>query len=228
MKNKSNVVLINGLIFVLVSIGVMIGFKLKTNIFWLSYGFFVLAFIIHFLSILIFLKKANNIDQVFLGMPIANISIYYLYIEAIAALGFMIYQFTAPFVAAFIVQFVILAIYLVMIIVAFSGTNHIKSVEEDIKNKTFSIKSKQIDVEMLLDSCADEGLKHKLNNLIQTIKYSDPMTNAQISDIDAQINGKLNELSTFVHNGDVLNARNACDSLESLYKNRNAKLKISK
>lgn len=228
MKNKGTVLLINGIVFVLVSVGAIIFFKLKTNIFWLSYGFFCLAFIIHFLSMFIFLKKTDSIDKVFLGMPVVNISIYYLYIEAIAALYFMIYQLVTTFGVAFIVQLVILTIYLVMIIVAFSGTNHIKKIDEDIKNKTFNIKSNQTDVELLLDSCKDEQLKNKLNNLIDTIKYSDPMSNLQVSDIEENINSKLRELSTYVNNGDVENASTTCDNLTSLYKNRNAKIKISK
>jgi hypothetical protein len=85
-----------------------------------------------------------------------------------------------------------------------------------------------IDVEMLRDECKDPELKNQLRRLAEAVKYSDPMTNDFVADVDARIRQETFALQTYCQDGDVVAAKDSCTKLQRLYVERNKKLMASK
>ena len=63
-------------------------------------------------------------------------------------------------------------------------------------NLTFYIKQLQVDVELLAGAETDTATKSALTRLAEKIRYSDPMSDGQLADIEDRITVKFAELKS--------------------------------
>ena len=77
-------------------------FKTHTKVFWLSYAFMTVAFIVQILSMFLSFKTAD-VETAFFGIPLASFSIYYLCASLIVGAVFMVFQ-NAGFTLALVIQ----------------------------------------------------------------------------------------------------------------------------
>ena len=89
-------------------------------------------------------------------------------------------------------------------------------------------KSVLVDIEMLMDGCTDPELKASLRKLSETVKYSDPISNEAVADVEQRIMRKISELRINIDDNQIADAKQSCADLERLYVERNKKLAISK
>lgn len=193
----------------------------KTETFWTAYCFTTLAFVLQLLIWKFAFKSTNTLNSKFLGIPLIHIGIIYLIIQLIAFAVFMLFP-TIPLWICVIVCALIIGISGICLISVKAGTNEINHVEAKIQKKVFYIKSLQVDVEMLAEKETDKSTKEALLRLAEKIKYSDPMTNEALSDIESAISEKIKEIS----NAD--NKINLIKEIELLVAKRNKKAKILK
>ena len=73
----------------------------------------------------------------------------------------------------------------------------------------------------------DPALKSALKNLWETVRYSDPMGNDAVADLDLEIKGALNELRILCED-DTAEAVKCCKRIERLFMERNSLLKATK
>lgn len=201
-------------------------FKERSDVFWLSYSFITVAFVVQIVSMLLAFKTAD-IETSFLGVPLASFSVFYLCAEIVIGFIFMIFQ-QANFTLALVIQLILLAAFLVIAIVSLLSRDTLLEINEGIKENVLELKLVLTDVEMLRDSCGDPELKEKLRKLAQTIQYSDPMTHDAVSEIEQRIKSKVFELRAYVENGMTDDASQACRDIEMLCIERNKKLKLVK
>lgn len=229
MKENKNLILtgfIYAIIFGVYNVLVFLIVDTKTDVFWLSYGFATLAFIVQIVSMLLSFKTAN-VETIFFGISLASLSVYYLGAELCVSALFMLFQ-KAGWTVSLIVQLIMLATFLVVAIVALMARDAVQDVSLNIKEHVHSLKAKLVDVEVLLGQCQDPELKTSLRKLTQTIKYSDPIANASIADIEAVIEQKMSELRIYCESNKIADAKESCLKLELLFLERNKKLAISK
>ena len=67
-----------------------------------------------------------------------------------------------------------------------------------------------------------------MNKLVDTVKYSDPMSTAAIELVEQRIMRKISELRVSMDNNQIPDALRVCKDLEMLYVERNKKLALSK
>lgn len=91
-------------------------FKTHTKVFWLSYAFMTVAFIVQILSMFLSFKTAD-VETAFFGIPLASFSIYYLCASLIVGAVFMVFQ-NAGFTLALVIQTLILAAFLIIAIIS--------------------------------------------------------------------------------------------------------------
>ena len=91
-------------------------FKTHTKVFWLSYAFMTVAFIVQILSMFLSFKTAD-VETAFFGIPLASFSIYYLCASLIVGAVFMVFQ-NAGLTLALVIQTLILAAFLIIAIIA--------------------------------------------------------------------------------------------------------------
>lgn len=200
--------------------------KSRNDVFWLSYGFMTFAFVVQIVSMLLSFKTAD-VETAFFGIPLASFSVYYLCAELAIGTLFMIFQ-QASFTLALVIQIVLLAIFLIIAIISVMSRDTVQSISDTIKENVVSLRSILIDVEMMMSDCSDPELKEKLRKLSEQIKYSDPITNEIVADVEQRICRKVSELRVYLENSQIEDAKQVCSELDRLFVERNKKLAASK
>ena len=193
----------------------------KTSTFWIAYVFTAIAFASQIAIWKFAFKGADTLKSKFLGIPLLSVGITYLIIQIIAFGIFMAFPI-APTWIAIVVCALILGISAICLIGTETGREEINRVEEMVEKKVFYIKSLQVDVEMLASDETDADTKAALAKLAEKIRFSDPMSNEVLADIEAEIAAKVKELKTAENKAEIIKV------LDSLITERNKKAKLLK
>ena len=220
-KNRSKGYLILGILFVLVSVIAFAVPLAKTTAFWISYAFTVIAFAAQIIIWKSALGRTEALKSKFLGFPVVHIGIVYLVVQIIALAVFLFIP-TLPIWSAVVACAVIAGASAVCMIASDVGRSEIERVSSKVQKKTFFIKQVRTEIELLADAETDVTTKSALTQLAEKIRYSDPMSNEQIADIEDRITAKVAELKSSTNKVKIIN------ELNSLLDERNRKIKILK
>ena len=225
-KNTIGIAIIYAIVIVVFNIIVFVVFQNRSSVFWLSYAFMMVAFAVQIISMALAFKTAD-IQAAFFGIPLASFSVYYLCAALVVGLLFMIFQ-GAGVTLALVIQLIVLTIFVVIAIISIMARDTVVEVSNDIKNKVVDLKSVQVDVELMASSCGDPELKAALQKLTDTVRYSDPMTNESVADLEKLSRDKVSELKFYLNENNLAEAKRTCAQLEQRFLERNRKLAISK
>ena len=220
-KNKGMAYAILAIAFVLFNVIAFAIPTAKTATFWIAYAFSVVAFALQIAIWKFAFKGADTLKSKFLGIPLISVGITYLIIQIIAFAVFMALPLTASWIAIAVCAF-ILGISAICLIGTETGREEVGRVEEKVEKKVFYIKSLQVDVEMLASTETDADTKAALTKLTEKIRFSDPMSNDVLSDLEAEITAKVKELKTAENKVEIITV------LDSLITERNKKAKLLK
>jgi len=219
-KNSTKGYVILGILFALVSIVAFAVPTIKTATFWIAYVFTAAAFAAQ----IIIWNKALGKEELkskFLGFPVVHIGIVYAIIQTVAFAVFMFVP-TLPTWSAIVVCSIIVGASAVCMISADAGRNEIERVEAKVQKKVFYIRELQADVELLADAVTDADTKAALTQLAEKMRFSDPMSNEQLADLENKISTKVLELKIAANKMEIIT------ELTSLLDERNKKCKILK
>lgn len=200
--------------------------KSRNDVFWLSYGFMTLAFVVQIVSMFLSFKSAD-VETAFFGIPLASFSVFYLGAELVIGALFMIFQM-ASLTLALVIQVLVLAVFLIIAIISLLSRDTVQQISDNVKEHVSNLKSVLVDIEMLMDGCTDPELKASLRKLSETDKYSDPISNEAVADVEQRIMRKISKLRINIDDNQIADAKQSCADLERLYVERNKKLAISK
>ena len=207
-KNRSKGYLILGILFVLVSVIAFAVPLAKTTAFWISYAFTVIAFAAQIIIWKSALGRTEALKSKFLGFPVVHIGIVYLVVQIIALAVFLFIP-TLPIWSAVVACAVIAGASAVCMIASDVGRSEIERVSSKVQKKTFFIKQVQTEIELLADAETDVTTKSALTQLAEKIRYSDPMSNEQIADIEDRITAKVAELKSSTNKVKIINELNS-------------------
>ena len=219
-KNSTKGYVILGILFALISIIAFAVPTVKTATFWIAYVSTAAAFAAQIIIWRTALGK-ETLKSKFLGFPVIHIGIVYTVIQVIAFAVFMFVP-TLPTWSAIVVCSVIAGISAVCMISADAGRNEIERVEAKVQKKVFYIRELQADIELLADNETNADVKKALTQLAEKIRFSDPMNNEQLADLEDKISTKIEELKTTSSQLEIIT------ELNSLLDERNKKCKILK
>lgn len=220
-KNSTKGYVLLGILFALVSIIAFAVPTAKTATFWIAYVFTAAAFAAQIGIWKTALGKEGTLKSKFLGFPIVHIGIVYAIIQVIAFAVFL-FAPTLPTWSAIVVCPIIAGLSAVCMISADAGRNEIERVEAKVQNKVFYVREMQADIELLADNESDVAVKTALTHLAEKIRFSDPMSNEQLADLENKISIKAAELKTASSKLEIIT------ELNSLLDERNKKCKILK
>ena len=220
-KNSIKGYVILGILFVLISIIAFAVPTVKTATFWIAYVFTAAAFAAQIGIWKTALSKEGTLKSKFLGFPLVHIGIVYAVIQVIAFAVFMFVP-TLPTWSAIVVCSIIAGVSAVCMISADAGRNEIERVEAKVQKKVFYIRELQADIELLADNETNADVKTALTQLAEKIRFSDPMNNEQLADLEDKISTKIEELKTTSSQLEIIT------ELNSLLDERNKKYKILK
>ena len=193
----------------------------KTATFWVAYVFTAVAFASQIAIWKFAFKGTDTLKSKFLGIPLISVGITYLIVQIIAFAIFMALPLTASWIAI-VVCALILGISAICLIGTETGREEINRVEEKVKKKVFYIKSLQVDIEMLASAERDADTKAALTKLAEKIRFSDPVSNEVLANLEAEITAKVKELKTAENKAEIITV------LDSLVAERNKKVKLLK
>lgn len=220
-KNSSKGYLILGILFILVSVIAFAVPAAKTAAFWISYAFTVVAFAAQIIIWKAALGRSDSLKSKFLGFSVLHIGIVYLVVQIVALFVFLSIP-TLPIWSAVVACAVIAGVSAVCMIASDVGRSEVERVSAKVREKTFYIKQLQADVELLAGAETDTTTKSALMQLAEKIRYSDPMSDGQLADIEDRITEKITELKASADKAKIIN------ELNSLLDERNRKIKIMK
>lgn len=220
-KNSTKGYVLLGILFALVSIIAFAVPTAKTATFWIAYVFTAAAFAAQIGIWKTALGKEGTLKSKFLGFPIVHIGIVYAIIQVIAFAVFL-FAPTLPTWSAIVVCPIIAGLSAVCMISADAGRNEIERFEAKVQNKVFYVREMQADIELLADNESDAAVKTALTHLAEKIRFSDPMSNEQLADLENKISIKAAELKTASSKLEIIT------ELNSLLDERNKKCKILK
>ncbi len=222
MKNNSSKgYVILAILFVLVSVIAFAVPSAKTAAFWISYAFTVIAFAAQIIIWKAALGRTESLKSKFLGLPVVHIGVGYLVVQIIAFAVFLFIP-ALPIWSAVVTCVVIAGISAACMIASDVGRSEIERISAKVREKTFYIKQLQVDVELLADAETDTATKSALTQLAEKIRYSDPMSDERLADIEERIAAKIAELKSSEDKTKIIN------ELNSLLDERNRKTRILK
>ena len=220
-KNKGMAYAVLAIAFVLFNVIAFAVPTVKTATFWIAYVFTSIAFASQIAIWKFAFKGADTLKSKFLGIPLISVGITYWIVQIIAFAVFMALPLTASWIAIMVCA-LILGISAICLIGTETGREEINRVEEKVEKKVFYIKSLQVDVEILASAERDTDTKAALTKLAEKIRFSDPMSNEVLADLEAEISAKVGELKTAENKAEIITV------LDSLITERNKKAKLLK
>lgn len=220
-KTSTKGYLILFFLLVLVSIVAFIVPTLKTVTFWIAYVFTVVAFVAQIGIWKVALGTEKTLKSKFLGFPVVHIGIVYLITQTIAFVVFM-FASTLPIWIAIVTCSCICGIFAVCMIAGEAGKCEIERIEAKVQKKVFFIKELQAEVNIIANDEINEEIKEALLQLAEKIRFSDPMSNEQLADLESNISDRILTLKGATEKTALI------AEITSLLNERNQKCKILK
>lgn len=141
-----------------------------------------------------------------------------------------IYLFVA-IIPDFVVYIGVILVYgfaIISISKAKVAVSVVAGIDEKVKVQTFFIKSLTVDAEHLMNTCKTTELKALAKKVYEAVRYSDPMSNAVLVEVEEKIQNGFSDFENAVNGEDYELASSTADELLSLIDIRNKKCKLLK
>ncbi len=194
--------------------------------FWVGYIFIMLTFIGQ-LFVAWLAVKDDGITKLFYSIPLIRISYTALIVMVVVGTLSMSIP-KVPYWAGIIGCLFVLIFAVIALMGAQAASSVVTDIDEEIKNKTFFIKSLTVDAESLMGKETSAAIKDEIKKVYEAVRYSDPMSNDALNGIESQITLRMSELVESVEKGDInLVSKNAKEIIV-LVNDRNRKGKLLK
>jgi hypothetical protein len=229
MKSISKNRILAGVAFVLILllfnvISFAVPFVRKSG-FWSGYGFSTLAILLTAVMSFHALGRAG-LQSKFYGLPVLYVVWTYLGLQLVA--GFIFMSLNTPLWLNILLSFMLLSVCLTGLVAVEIGVTEIRRVDKAVREKVFYIKSLQAGVDSMKEKIVDPVLKKSLQKLSDAIRYSDPVSSPQLSEIETGIEHKTALLGQELDSGNTTAAQSLCDELQQLIAERNRKCRLLK
>lgn len=198
----------------------------KTASSWLVYGFSIISFVMFAVTTYWSVIKPLKVKEKFYGLPVFQWGYRLLGFEII----FCVLMYA---VGNFIEIPVWLTLVLVSILTAIGlvGTLMLNVSKETIEENEIKLESKiywhqnfQFEVENVYERLTEPHLKEMMGNVLELVKYSDPVSSDGIKNYEDKLSCEMKELRTYIVNGvDKAQIANKINVIKLLMDERNRK-----
>ena len=197
-----------------------IGIEKYTPSFWIGYVFIILAFIGQIVCAYVALKE-SDIKKTFYNISLITTS-YTGLILSIVFGGLCMLISPLFYWVGIILCAIVLGLNVIAVVKASAAIDIVGNIDEKVKESTLFIKSLTVDAENLMSRAKSEAVKTECKKVYEVVRYSDPMSNDQLTDLENKISAKALELKTSTNKVEIVT------ELTSLLDERNKKCKILK
>ena len=218
-----------GLAMYNVCLFVIVGFEEHNSPFWTGYGFMMGAFVLLGITVLLLRTRFVQPRDWLFGYPVLKHSAIYLVVEFVLSSLFMcLDEVEMLWWIPFLVQLIVLSIHLFFLLSCFFVQEAIIGVQKQVKKATVFTGFLQANVETIAAKVQDPEAKKAFLKLAEQVRFSDPVSNPKLAELEQQINAHITNADYYVMNNDMENALRSCESAKILLEERNKKTKALK
>jgi hypothetical protein len=229
--------------------GYIIGLILLNVIFWgipfekggasyIAYVFLNIAVVVALVSVFLAFGKNNDSQQgremliksKLYGFPVFRVGYIYLVAQIVITVAICI-----AYVLLHIQNWISLVCSMVALLLALLGLIVTDNVRDEVEHvdrlkndKTKPVYTFRINIDSYADRCKNTEIKKKMEKLAEEFKYSDPVSNEELVEIENDIKSELGELDTELSKGNKEILIEKIDKIERLLSRRNDMCRYSK
>lgn len=200
--------------------------RFDKGVFWIAYALITLSFIVELITAYKFIKEDSN-EKMFLNIPLLRTGYSAIVVSILVGLIFMIFPVLSAWIGV-IVCLLIAGYFVIACVNASTVANVVADIDVKVKTKTAFMRMAIVEAENILARATTAEIKAEAKKVYEALKYSDPMSNPALDDIEQEIDNGLKELKKAVMGGDNLQTANTVRELLLLVKERNSKCKLLK
>lgn len=231
MKRFSRIPIILGIVILVLSIIVFsIPFS-KTEVFWLSYAFSMLALIVQWPISIISLKKGDTVKSKVYGWPIMRIGLFYLVMVLLVAILSTVFSCILVQVPIWIpmVCYILLSGLVAIGCVSLDSVrNFVEEQEIQLKPQTDFMKRLYAESVALEKSVSDSQMKKVLSKIADEIRYSDPVSSPDLEAVESRLYEIFHIIREEVMKKDIEKVRTSTEQFHQQLMIRNAMCKVGK
>lgn len=194
--------------------------------FWVGYIFITLAFIGQLICTY-FAFNPDNLQKLFYNIPLITISYIGLIIILVVG-GLAMAVPNLPNWVGIIVCLLVLAFTAIAVITAKAAGTVVSNIDEKIKTNTAFIKELTVEAQNLTSRAKAPMLKKLCTKVYEALRYSDPMSHENLSDIENRIKEEFSAFTDAVLSDNLDNTESSANELINLINERNSKFKVVK
>lgn len=196
----------------------------KTAVFWLSFGFTLVAFAVTSWALYTaFLKKPGSTSR-FYGFPIARIGVIYGGGQLVCGLAFMALGKWIPTWLAVLVYAAMLGAAVIGLMGAETVVDTIQSQDQKLKQDVRFMRELQSKVNQMAAQCSLPEVKQFCEN----VRYSDPVSSEALAEIDLDLSAAVDNLQSAIIDGDNIAIRQLAQKADNILSERNRLCKLNK
>lgn len=190
--------------------------NLSNGAFWVTYGFttffFILATFIAFLGV-----KDRELKLRVFGIPLVKLAIATCIVEFLFDVIVMILGsfFIFPTWIVVLIESIITLYVFISVIFRYLLKEHIKEVDSH-KSYTSFIKQIRIELKNINIEYSSHELANDINELYETVKYTDPVSNKEVGAIEDQILSNIETLKTLLKLGELDSSKKMIFNIKNL------------
>lgn len=194
--------------------------------FWVGYGFAIAAFIGQLFCAWLAFKASDN-RKFFYNLSLITISYTALILIAVISIVLMAVPQIPAWIAA-IVCSIILAFSAISVVKAKAAAETIAAIDEKVKAQTSFIRDLTAEANIVMARAQTPTMKQEAKKVYEALRYSDPVSSAQLSSVESEISVKFEEFAKCVSGNDEAKAKAAASTLIVLISERANKCKLLK
>lgn len=199
-----------------------------TATFWVSFLFTLVAFGVVGASCYIAFIKNPDAKSRFYGFPIARIGVIYGMVQLIAGLLFMALAAWVPVWVAILVYAIALGAVVIGLISAEAVVEEIQIQDKKLKKDVTLMRGLQSKVNQMAAQCDNPDAAAAVKQFAEEMRYSDPVSNEALSEIEADLSAAVDELQAAIVDGDSNAVKQLCRKASAVLAERNRLCKLNK
>ena len=200
--------------------------RFDKGVFWIAYALITLSFIAQLITAYKFIKDDSN-EKMFLNIPLLRTGYMAIIVSLIVGMVFMIFPVLPAWIGA-VVCLLIAGYFVIACVKASAVANIVADIDAKVKTKTAFIRMAIVEAENILARATTTEIKVEIKKVYEALKYSDPMSNPALDDIEQDIDNGLKELKKAVTDSNVTKVEEISARLLLNVKERNSKCKLLK
>ena len=199
-----------------------------TAVFWVSFVFTLIAFVVVAASIYIAFVKNPDAKSRFYGFPIAKIGVIYGAVQLIAGLIFMALAAWVPAWIAVLVYAIALGAAVIGLISAEAVVEEIRVQDVKLKKDVTLMRSLQSKLNQMAAQCDNPDATAEVKRFAEEMRYSDPVSSEALADIERDLTAAVEELQSAIVDGDSAATKQLCRKASGILVERNRLCKLNK